>query len=204
MHVHIKATKSIILILSLSTGSRTLLPRPHTTTHAIPQAAVTRSTRHIHRHNHRIRITRYISSTPSSSTRAQGPTWRRTVTIAVIVTRSGVAGVSQLIGETEGKGMEQEGERRSVADAARERADNMRRGQQAQPHSSHTTRRHPRNEGKERQQPPTMQWEKISANISHSSFLQPQGNGKSPAATTQRTRSEHPPHQPQPEANPHS
>ncbi|KAF5215720.1 hypothetical protein ECC02_010620 [Trypanosoma cruzi] len=30
MHAHIKATESIILILSLSTGSRTLLPRPHT------------------------------------------------------------------------------------------------------------------------------------------------------------------------------
>ncbi|RNF03730.1 hypothetical protein TcG_11146, partial [Trypanosoma cruzi] len=66
MHVHIKATDSIILILSLSTGSRTLLPRTHTRTQAIAQAAVTRSTRHIHRHNHRIRITRYMSSTPSS------------------------------------------------------------------------------------------------------------------------------------------
>ncbi|RNC34320.1 hypothetical protein TcCL_Unassigned02903 [Trypanosoma cruzi] len=64
MHVHIKATESIILMLSLSTGSGTLRPRPHT--HAIAQAAVTRSTRHIHRHNHRIRITRCISSTPSS------------------------------------------------------------------------------------------------------------------------------------------
>ncbi|RNC35561.1 hypothetical protein TcCL_Unassigned01548 [Trypanosoma cruzi] len=64
MHAHIKATESIILMLSLSTGRRTLLPRPHT--HAIAQAAVARSTRHIHRHNHRIRITRYISRTPSS------------------------------------------------------------------------------------------------------------------------------------------
>ncbi|ESS61753.1 hypothetical protein TCDM_10636 [Trypanosoma cruzi Dm28c] len=52
MHAHIKATESIILILSLSTRSRTLLPRTHT--HAIAHAAVTRSTRHIHRHNHRI------------------------------------------------------------------------------------------------------------------------------------------------------
>ncbi|EKF30736.1 hypothetical protein MOQ_005446, partial [Trypanosoma cruzi marinkellei] len=34
MHAHIKATESIILILSLSTGSRTLLPRLHTKTHA--------------------------------------------------------------------------------------------------------------------------------------------------------------------------
>ncbi|RNC36630.1 hypothetical protein TcCL_Unassigned00386 [Trypanosoma cruzi] len=64
VHAHIKATESVILMLSLSTGCRTLLPRPHT--HAIAQAAVTRSTRHIHWHNHRIRITRYISSTPSS------------------------------------------------------------------------------------------------------------------------------------------
>ncbi|RNC34343.1 hypothetical protein TcCL_Unassigned02871 [Trypanosoma cruzi] len=66
MHAHIKATETIILMLSLRSGSETLLPRPHTHTHAIAQAAVTRSTRHIHRHNHRIRITRYISSTPSS------------------------------------------------------------------------------------------------------------------------------------------
>ncbi|RNC44304.1 hypothetical protein TcCL_NonESM05984 [Trypanosoma cruzi] len=62
-HSHTKATESVILMLSLSTGSRTLFPRH---THAIAQAAVTRSTRHIHRHNHRIRITRYISSTPNS------------------------------------------------------------------------------------------------------------------------------------------
>ncbi|RNC52451.1 hypothetical protein TcCL_ESM10318, partial [Trypanosoma cruzi] len=68
MHAHIKATESIILMLSLSTGSRTLLPRTHTHTHAhaIAQAAVTRSTRHIHRHNHRIHITRYISRNPNS------------------------------------------------------------------------------------------------------------------------------------------
>ncbi|ESS61158.1 hypothetical protein TCDM_11261 [Trypanosoma cruzi Dm28c] len=46
MHAHIKVTESVILTLSLSTGSRTLLP--HTQTHAIAQAAVTRSTRHIH------------------------------------------------------------------------------------------------------------------------------------------------------------
>ncbi|KAF5224659.1 hypothetical protein ECC02_002299 [Trypanosoma cruzi] len=79
----------------------------------------------------------------------------------------------------------------------------MRRGQQAQPHSSHTTRRHPRKEGTQRQQPPTMQEEKTSTTISPSSSLQPQGNGKNPAATTQRTRSEHPPHQPHAQANPH-
>ncbi|RNC44310.1 hypothetical protein TcCL_NonESM05990 [Trypanosoma cruzi] len=58
-------------MLSLSTGSRTLFPRH---THAIAQAAVTRSTRHIHRHNHRIRIARYISSTPNSRHTEQAPT----------------------------------------------------------------------------------------------------------------------------------
>ncbi|EKG00307.1 hypothetical protein TCSYLVIO_008759 [Trypanosoma cruzi] len=56
----------------------------------------------------------------------------------------------------------------------------MRRGQQAQPHSPHTTRRHPREEGTQRQQPPTMQEEKTSTTISPSSFTQPQGNGKNP------------------------
>ncbi|RNC32768.1 hypothetical protein TcCL_Unassigned04596 [Trypanosoma cruzi] len=71
----------------------------------------------------------------------------------------------------------------------RESADNMRRGQQAQPHSSHTTRRHPRKKGTQRQQPPTMQEEKTSTTITPSSFPQPQGNGQNPAATTQRTRS---------------
>ncbi|KAF5219080.1 hypothetical protein ECC02_007933 [Trypanosoma cruzi] len=52
MHAHIKATESIILILSLSTGSKTLLPRTPKHTHAIAQAAVTRSTRQIHRAHH--------------------------------------------------------------------------------------------------------------------------------------------------------
>ncbi|EKG00594.1 hypothetical protein TCSYLVIO_008452, partial [Trypanosoma cruzi] len=61
--------------------------------------------------------------------------------------------------------------------------------QQAQPHSPHTTRRHPRNEGTQRQQPPTMQEEKTSTIISPSSFPQPQENGQNPAATTQRIRS---------------
>ncbi|ESS58990.1 hypothetical protein TCDM_12308 [Trypanosoma cruzi Dm28c] len=55
----------------------------------------------------------------------------------------------------------------------------MRRGQQAQPHSSHTTRGHPRKDGTQRQQPPTMQEEKTST-ISPSSFQQPKGNGKNP------------------------
>ncbi|KAF5224648.1 hypothetical protein ECC02_002288 [Trypanosoma cruzi] len=196
VHAHIKATKSIILILSLSTGSRTLLPRPHTHTHAIARAAVTRSTRHIHRHNHRIRITRYMSRTPSTH-HAHGraaaarerkdqhgahTTRCRTVTIviiAVIITRSGVAAVSELIREPEETEWNRR-ERDGVQRIQRERADNMRRGQQAQPHSSHTTRRHPRNEGTQRQQPPTMQEEKTSTTISPSSSLQPQGNGKSP------------------------
>ncbi|RNC34233.1 hypothetical protein TcCL_Unassigned02997 [Trypanosoma cruzi] len=66
----------------------------------------------------------------------------------------------------------------------RERADKMRKGQQAQPHSSHTTRRHP---------PPSPP----------SSFLLSQRNGKSTAATTQRTRSKHPPHEAEAEAKPH-
>ncbi|KAF5216535.1 hypothetical protein ECC02_010701 [Trypanosoma cruzi] len=69
----------------------------------------------------------------------------------------------------------------------------MRREQQAQPHSSHTTRRHPRKEGTQRQQPPTMHEEKTSTTISPSSSLQPQGNGKNPR----------PPHQPHAQANPH-
>ncbi|KAF5213845.1 hypothetical protein ECC02_013608 [Trypanosoma cruzi] len=56
----------------------------------------------------------------------------------------------------------------------------MRRGQQAQPHSSHTTRRHPRKEGTQRQQPPTMQEEKTSTTISPSSFPQPTGNDQNP------------------------
>ncbi|KAF5216873.1 hypothetical protein ECC02_010298 [Trypanosoma cruzi] len=88
--------------------------------------------------------------------------------------------------------MQQEGEGRSTADTARERADNM-RGQQAQPHSSHTTRRHPRKEGTQRQQPPTMQEEKTSTTISPSSSLQPQGNGQNPR----------PPHNTHAQANPH-
>ncbi|KAF5216122.1 hypothetical protein ECC02_011138 [Trypanosoma cruzi] len=71
-------------------------------------------------------------------------------------------------------------ERDGVQRIQRERADNMRRGQQAQPHSSHTTRRHPRKEGTQRQQPLTMHEEKTFTTISPSSSLQPQGNGKNP------------------------
>ncbi|RNC33756.1 hypothetical protein TcCL_Unassigned03516, partial [Trypanosoma cruzi] len=73
-----------------------------------------------------------------------------------------------------------ERERDGAQRIQRESADNMRRGQQAQPHSSHTTRRHPRKEGTQRQQPPTMQEEKTSTTISPSSFPQPQGNGQNP------------------------
>ncbi|ESS61061.1 hypothetical protein TCDM_11370 [Trypanosoma cruzi Dm28c] len=68
----------------------------------------------------------------------------------------------------------------------------MRRGQQAQPHTSHTTRRHPRKEGTQRQQPPTMQEKKTSTTISPSSFPQPQGNGKNTAATTTHTEQANP------------
>ncbi|RNC52793.1 hypothetical protein TcCL_ESM09934, partial [Trypanosoma cruzi] len=92
--------------------------------------------------------------------------------------------------------MQQEGEGRGTADTARERADNMRRRQQAQPHSSHTTRRHPRKEGTQRQQPPTMQEEKTSTTVSSQLISTAPGKWQKPAATTQRTRSEHPPHQP--------
>ncbi|ESS63437.1 hypothetical protein TCDM_08737 [Trypanosoma cruzi Dm28c] len=52
----------------------------------------------------------------------------------------------------------------------------MKRGQQAQPHSSHTTRRHPRKEGTQRQQPHTMQQEQTSTTIS--SQLISTANGK--------------------------
>ncbi|EKF27893.1 hypothetical protein MOQ_008373 [Trypanosoma cruzi marinkellei] len=70
----------------------------------------------------------------------------------------------------------------------------MRRGQQAQPHSSHTTRRHPRKEGTQRQQPATMQEETAPTTIS--SQLIPAANGKWPKA-----RGHHTTHTEQ--ANPH-
>ncbi|KAF5216553.1 hypothetical protein ECC02_010661 [Trypanosoma cruzi] len=53
--------------------------------------------------------------------KSAGTNTAHTVTIAVIIARSGVAGVSQPIGETERKRMEREGEGRSTADTARER-----------------------------------------------------------------------------------
>ncbi|EKF29222.1 hypothetical protein MOQ_007005 [Trypanosoma cruzi marinkellei] len=88
--------------------------------------------------------------------------------------------------------MEQEGEGRSAADTATQRErerENMRRGQQAQPHSPHTTRQHPRKEGTQRQQPPTMQVKKTSTTISLQ--LIPTANGKWPTPcghhTTQHT-----------------
>ncbi|ESS55257.1 hypothetical protein TCDM_13284 [Trypanosoma cruzi Dm28c] len=65
MHAHTKATGRIILILSSATAAEHIF-HAHTHPHAIAQYVVTRSTRHIHRHNHRIRITRYMSSTLSS------------------------------------------------------------------------------------------------------------------------------------------
>ncbi|EKF38837.1 hypothetical protein MOQ_000949, partial [Trypanosoma cruzi marinkellei] len=112
MHAHIKATKSIIPILSLSTGSRTLLPHPP----AQPP--------HTHHQIH-VQDSQQPSHTrTSSNTRAQGTTRSRTVTIviiAVIITRSGVAGVSERIRETEGKEIiKQKGEGQSAADTAGE------------------------------------------------------------------------------------
>ncbi|RNC52598.1 hypothetical protein TcCL_ESM10148 [Trypanosoma cruzi] len=199
---HIKASEGIILMLSLSTGRRTIPPRPHTyardssgcrhsehTTH--PQAQPPHPHHQIHVQDSQQPSRTRTSSSSSSSTRAQGPTRRRTV----IITRSGVAGASQLIGEADEKECNKR-ERDEVQRIQRERADNMRKGQQAQQHSSHTTRRHPRKKGTQRQQPPTMQEEKISTTIS--SQLIPTANGKwqKPTATTQRTRSKHPPHQP--------
>ncbi|RNF03701.1 hypothetical protein TcG_11458, partial [Trypanosoma cruzi] len=86
--------------------------------------------------------------------------------------------------------MEREG--RGTADTARESADNMRRGQQAQPHSSHTTRRHPRKEGTQRQQPPTMQEKKTSTTISPSSFPQPREMAKPRGHHTTHTEQANP------------
>ncbi|RNC35958.1 hypothetical protein TcCL_Unassigned01105 [Trypanosoma cruzi] len=108
MHAHIKATESVILMLSLSTGSGTLLPRPHArdssgcrhsehTTHPPAQPPHPQHQIHLQESQPPSR-----TRTSSSSTRAQGPTRRRTVTI-VIITRGVVAGVSQLIGGTEEK-----------------------------------------------------------------------------------------------------
>ncbi|EKF29607.1 hypothetical protein MOQ_006595 [Trypanosoma cruzi marinkellei] len=102
-------------------------------------------------------------------------------------------GISQQIGETEGKEWNRR-ERDGAPRIQRKRADNMRREQQAQPHSSHTTRRHPRKEGTQRQQPPTMQEETAPTTIS--SQLIPAANGKWPKA-----RGHHTTHTEQ--ANPH-
>ncbi|RNC35460.1 hypothetical protein TcCL_Unassigned01649 [Trypanosoma cruzi] len=129
----------------------------------------------------------------SSSTRAQGTARRTPHGAAPSPSQSPspvVESLESVSRSVRRKGKEwNERERDGAQRIQRERADNMRRGQQAQPHSSHTTRRHPRKEGTQRQQPPTMQEEKTSTTVSPSSFPQPQGNGHSPAATTQRTRS---------------
>ncbi|RNC53595.1 hypothetical protein TcCL_ESM09055 [Trypanosoma cruzi] len=112
MHAHTKATESVILTLSLSTGSRTLLPRTHT--HARDSSGCRHSEHTTHppaqpphpHHQIHLQDSQQPSRTrtgSSSSTRAQGPTRRRTVTIAVIVTRSGVAGAIQMIREAEEK-----------------------------------------------------------------------------------------------------
>ncbi|EKG08541.1 hypothetical protein TCSYLVIO_000310 [Trypanosoma cruzi] len=88
--------------------------------------------------------------------------------------------------------MEREGEGRSAAETARKRADKMRRGQQAQPHSAHTTRRHPRKEGTQLQQPPTMQEEKGTTATASSLIPRTTRYGHSPAANTQCTRASEP------------
>ncbi|KAF5216039.1 hypothetical protein ECC02_011226 [Trypanosoma cruzi] len=211
MHVHTKATESIILMLSLSTGRRTLPPRTHT--HARDSSGCRHSEHTTHppaqpphpHHQMHVQDSQQPSRTrtsSSSSTRAQGPTRRRTVIIAVIVTRSGVAGASQLIREAEQKECNKR-ERDEVQRIQRERADNMRKGQQSRQHISHTTRRHPRKKGTQRQQPPTMQEEKISTTIFSQLIHTANGKWQKPTATTQRTRSEHPPHQPHAPVDPH-
>ncbi|ESS59408.1 hypothetical protein TCDM_12253 [Trypanosoma cruzi Dm28c] len=162
----------------------------HTHTQAIAQAAITRSTRHIHRHNHRIRITGYISSTPSSRHthgRAAAAQERKDQHGAAPSPSQSSSPVVESLESADrwDRGKQcNERERDGAQRIQRERADNMRKRQQAQPHSSHTTRRQP---------PPSPP----------SSFLLPQGNGQNPAATTQRTRSKHPPHEAEAEAEPH-
>ncbi|RNC36770.1 hypothetical protein TcCL_Unassigned00239 [Trypanosoma cruzi] len=79
--------------------------------------------------------------------------------------------------------MQQEGEGRGTADAARESRQNEERA--AGPAAQFTHH------------------ETASTTISPSSFPLSQRNGKSTAATTQRTRSKHPPHEAEAEAKPH-
>ncbi|KAF5215737.1 hypothetical protein ECC02_011552 [Trypanosoma cruzi] len=104
MHAHTKATESIILMLSLSTGCRTLLPRPHAhdssgcrhsehTTHPPAQPP---------HPQHQIHLQDSQQQHKSARTNTARTTRSRTVTIviiATIVTRSGVAAVNQLICE---------------------------------------------------------------------------------------------------------
>ncbi|KAF5215350.1 hypothetical protein ECC02_011959 [Trypanosoma cruzi] len=207
MHAHTKATESIILMLSLSTRCRTLLPRPHAhdssgcrhsehTTHPPAQPP---------HPQHQIHLQDSQQQHKSARTNTARTTRSRTVTIviiAAIVTRGGVAAVNQLICEPEGKECNKR-ERNGVQWIQRERADNMRKGQQAQPHTSHTTRRHPRKEGTQRQQPPTMQEDNTSTTISPQLIATAPGKWQNPAATTQRTRSRHPPHHPHAPVDPH-
>ncbi|RNC54333.1 hypothetical protein TcCL_ESM08233 [Trypanosoma cruzi] len=192
MHAHIKATESIILMLSLRTGSRTPFPRPHTRARGSSGCRHSEHTTHLpaqppHPH-HQIHLQdsqqpSRTRTSSSSSTRAQGPTRRRTVTIAVIVTCSGVAGVSELIRKPKGKTMEQEEGGRSTADTVRD------------------SRQH-----EERAAGPAAQFthhEKASTSISSQLIPTAKGKWPKPAATTQRTRSEHPPHQPHATVDPH-
>ncbi|RNC39841.1 hypothetical protein TcCL_NonESM10751, partial [Trypanosoma cruzi] len=68
----------------------------------------------------------------------------------------------------------------------------MRRRQQVQPHSSHTTRRHPCKDGTQLQQPSTMQEEKISSTISTQPIPAAPGKWQKPATNKQRTRASEP------------
>ncbi|RNC36793.1 hypothetical protein TcCL_Unassigned00209 [Trypanosoma cruzi] len=79
--------------------------------------------------------------------------------------------------------MQQEGEGRGTADAARESRQNEERAAGPAAQLTHH--------------------ETASTTISPRSFLLSQRNGQSPAATTQRTRSKHPPHEAEAEAKPH-
>ncbi|ESS62751.1 hypothetical protein TCDM_09560 [Trypanosoma cruzi Dm28c] len=196
MHAHIKATESIILMLSLNTGSRTLPPHTHArdgsgcrhskhTTHPPAQPP------HPH-HQITLQDSQQPSRTRTSSSRrrARGPTRRRTVTIAVIVTRSGVAGASQLIGETEEKECNR-GRGRSTADTARESRQHEERA--AGPAAQFTHHETASTQGWHTT--PAATHHAAGADIHHHllpAHFHNQREMAKAAATTQRRRSEHP------------
>ncbi|KAF5218119.1 hypothetical protein ECC02_008987 [Trypanosoma cruzi] len=124
------------------------------------------------------------------------------VIIAVIITRSGVAGVSEPIRETEGKGMEQEGEGRSAADTERESRQHEERA--AGPAAQFTHHETAPTQG--RHTTPAATHHAGGEDIHHhlpQLIATAPGKWQKPAATTPATRSEHPPHQPHAQANPH-